>query len=692
MTVRRQNKGNWPLYAVWLIILVSTIAITRFYGVESSSFYGIAETREIVVNFEDAVEIKKVSVTEGQSVEKGMLMVELSSPDLMLKINHISHQLDQLKAQKGVDQSAVHSRLRQLKAEKAARKNELENRIAQLENQYKINKSLLSGLKSTPSGSGYGDNDGNSPMELKIRSLKEELRLCINPLTIQIELLQKTLVNAKDPIKIQLERLENELALLWKENSKLNIYAQISGIIGSVNFKPGETVSPFSPILTLHTRTPSFIKGYIYENAYADIGMGEKVNVASLAIANSVITGSVVGIGARIVAYPERLRKHPDLQIWGREVVIRIPVNNHFILGEKVLITSSVKKPGVADQLKRLFTPSESIAGILQACMNYSFQGEILQASKNYSSQGEILQACKTFFPQEDVLPVIPLYTKGIEASALLYLEAIDRYMVLSDDTPGNAPLVMLMDYHGNITKEESIVGLDKINDMESVAEGEKGIIYIAPSLSTNRKGKIKAAGKHLISIQRHGEHFALVGRTDLYSLLMTHAKAERGTPWADFILDGISEKLLYMEGMTYRGGALFLGFKAPLMNGKSVILRINEIDRAMKTETLKPGQISIWKSVCLRHGKDQTQERISDLFYFEGTLYLTGTPLMKKKGYRSGSLWKLDETTGAPICLTGFKDLQPEGMAVGKEKNTLMICFDQGRKEKSKICVVKVK
>lgn len=76
--MRRQNKGNWPLYAVWLIILVSTIAITRFYG-----------------------------------------------------------------------------------------------------------------------------NDGNSPMEMKIRSLKEELSLCINPLTIQIELLQNTLVNAEDPIKIQ---------------------------------------------------------------------------------------------------------------------------------------------------------------------------------------------------------------------------------------------------------------------------------------------------------------------------------------------------------------------------------------------------------------------------------------------------------------------------------------------------------
>ena len=666
MKLHKQNKGNGLLYAVWLAILIATVAITRFYSVESSNFYGIAETREIVVNFEGSVEIKKINVTEGQSVEQGILLVELSSPDLMLKINHISHQLDQLKAQKGVDKSEIQSKLRQLKAQKAAKENELENQIAQLENQYKINKSLLSGLKSIPNGNGYGVDEGSSPMALKIKNLKEELRLCVNPIKIQIELFQTTLANSKDPVKIQVERLEKELTLLRGGNSKLNIDAQISGIIGSVNFKPGATVSPFAPILTLHTRTPSFIKGYIYEKTYADIEMDENVNVASLAIANKNITGVVVGIGARIVPYPERLRKHPDFQIWGREVLIQIPENNHFILGEKVLITSSVKKMGFADQLKLLFAPSESMA--------------------------DVLQTCKNFLLKDDILPITPLETQGIEASAILYLEDIDRYMVLSDDTPGNAPLVMLMDSHGSITRETPIAGLDRIDDMESVAEGEKGVLYISSSLGTGKKGRIKAARKHLISVQRQENSFSLVGMIDIYSLLMTHAQTAAGVPWADFVLGGITENTLDMEGLMYKEGALFLGFKAPFMNGKSVILKIDEIDQVIKTETLKPGQVSIWRTVRLQRGEDQLQEGISDLLYFDGALYLTGTPLMKKEGSRSGTLWKLDESTGTPICHTHFKDLQPEGIAVGKEMNTLMVCFDQGSKTKSKICIVKVK
>ncbi len=658
--MRKQIAGNWPLYGVWFIILLSTIAITLFYNIESSSFYGIAETREIVVNFEGAVEIKRISVTEGQSVEKGAILVELTSPDLMLKINHISHQLEQLKAQKGVDKSEVLSRLRQLKAEKVAKENELENQIVQLENQYTINKSLLSGLKSISKNNEVQDYNNNSPIQLKIRNLKKELSLSVNPLIIQIELLNKTLANSENPIEIQVERLENELNILREEKTKLNIYAQISGIIGSVNFKPGAKVTPFAPILTLHTKTPSFVKGYIYENVYSPIAMGECVNVVSLAAAETVIKGCVVGIGARIVEYPVRLRKHPDMQVWGREVVIRIPVNNKFILGEKVMIAASEKKQGFAYKLKKLLKISESIAG------------------------GTRTDTIISNHPV--ILPVVPLETKGIEASAALYLKDIDKYMLLSDDTPDNSPLVFIMDLNGRVIKETLIEGSDKINDMESVAEGQNGVLYIASSLGAGKKGKVKKSGKRLISVRRSGDTFSLIGMVDLHSLLKESALKESEAEWAGFILDGIAGKSLDIEGLFYRDGALFLGFKAPLLNGQSMILKISDIDNVIKNKN-KTCQISLWQSVQLKG-----QEVISGMLYINDILYITGTPLKKKAGTRSGSLWKFDEKTGVVIRLIHFENFQPEGIAAGKNKDTLMICFDQGRNKKSNYCNIRVK
>lgn len=663
--MRKQITGNWLLYGVWFIILTSTIAITLFYNVESSSFYGIAETREIVVNFESAVEIKRIGVTEGQSVEEGALLVELTSPDLMLKINHISHQLEQLKAQKGVDKSEILSRLRQLKAEKAAKENELENQIAQLENQYTINKSLLSGLKSISKKHEVQDYTNNSPMQLKIRNLKKELSLSVNPLIIQIELLNKTLANSENPIEIQVERLENELNFLREEKTRLNIYAQISGIIGSVNYKPGAKVSPFAPILTLHTKTPSFIKGYIYENAYSAIAMGECVNVVSLNAAETVIKGCVVGIGARIVEYPVRLRKHPDMQVWGREVVIQIPVNNQFILGEKVMIAASEKKQGFAYKLKELFKTSESIAGVSKTDT----------AISNHPV----------------ILPVVPLETKEIEASAAFYLKDIDKYLLLSDDTPDNSPLVFIMDSTGRVIKETLISGLDKISDMESVADGENGTLYIASSLGAGKNGRVKESGKRLISVRRRGDSFSLIGRVDLYSLLKSSALKESESEWAGLILDGIAGNALDIEGMFYRDSALFLGFKAPLLNGHSMIVKLSDIDNVIKNKN-KTCQVSLWQSVQLKGDNGHMQEGISGMLYLNDTIYLTGTPLKKTAGTRSGSLWKLDEKTGAVSRLTRFETYQPEGIAAGKNKDTLMICFDQGRNKKSNYCNIRVK
>jgi hypothetical protein len=48
--------------------------------------------------------------------------------------------------------------------------------------------------------------------------------------------------------------------------------------------------------------------------------------------------GVISGLGHRIIEIPERLRKIPELRTYGREVLIEIPNNNHFLQKEKVLL------------------------------------------------------------------------------------------------------------------------------------------------------------------------------------------------------------------------------------------------------------------------------------------------------------------------------------------------------------------
>jgi len=350
-----RNGNSYILYIFWLLILICVVFISILFDKESTSFHGIAQTSEVIVNSESAVEIKSIKVVEGQSVKQGELLVELSSPEQVLKINQISHQLQQIKAQKGLNKTEIISKIRQLRAEKISTTSAINFQIRQLETQYQINRELTSSLKSIADDKKSRKRKLTNPVTIRIESLKKELALSINPINIQISLLRKTLKNSGSPLKIQVEKLEKELELLKEENSKLSIYSKITGIIGGINFKVGEVVAPFEPILSTYIKTPSFIKGYIHENLHTKIAVGQKVKIISIADPNNTITGTVVGVGTKIVEYPARLRKRPDFQVWGKDVMIQIANQNSFTLGEKVLINSMMAGDSWSDKLKNIF-------------------------------------------------------------------------------------------------------------------------------------------------------------------------------------------------------------------------------------------------------------------------------------------------------------------------------------------------
>ncbi len=334
-------KGKIILYLVWAIVL--TIILVAYRGgdkKEYTAFYGIAETGEIAVNSENAVDIKKIHVVPGQEIDKGMLIVELDRPELNIKINEISHKLEELKVNKATEEGAIKSQINQLKAQLASTTSDINYKIKQIKTQHDINRELTIGLKSIENYNEKEEPSGfGNPMDLKIESLEKELELAKNLIRIKLKLLNDELSSPGNAYSIRMESMGKELNLLFEEKHKLLIYSQISGVIGSVNYKEGEKVSPFNPILTLHTKSPSYVIGYIHENVYNEVTIGDKLSIVSLASRSNHTSGEVVGVGSRIVEYPVRLRRRPEFQFWGREVQIKIPQDNHFLLGERVRIS-----------------------------------------------------------------------------------------------------------------------------------------------------------------------------------------------------------------------------------------------------------------------------------------------------------------------------------------------------------------
>ncbi len=395
------------------------------------------------------------------------------------------------------------------------------------------------------------------------------------------------------------------------------------------------------------------------------MALDDKVKILSLAgggVANTarpVFIGQVVGVGSRIVPYPKRLSKHQDLQLWGREILVRIPEQNDLILGEKVMIESG----GAQGLLERIFGSKPS------------------QAKSRAQSRRAPVQAAKPKPVGSGEAKAIQDLQHHVEASAVHYLPDIKRYLLLSDDTPQKRPLLFLMDASGRVTDEVQIQGLKKVNDLEAIAAGEGQTLYLACSQNRSRKGKLKRSRRLLLRVKRQGKRITLDGKVDLHTLLNSAAAAAVGAPWAKFI-GGAAD--VDLEGLAYRDGALLLGYKAPLAAGRSLILRLGQLDALFNKRQIPAGAVSIFLRLRLQRKGASRQEHISGLTYRGGQLLITSTA----KG--QGSLWRLTKAN-TPALVRAFDGLRPEGLALSPDPKRLIVVFDQGGKAASRFTLIKV-
>lgn len=320
---------------LWAAAVISLFLINSDFKSDANIFLGIAQTDELVINFQSDTEINQVLVTSGQQVSQGEVLMEVDHPQLSARIVQLESQIQEYRASSRKSDNENAALVVQLEAQKKARASELNLEINQLTSQLELNKELNKELKSIPQSTG---GTTQNPVELRIESLKEELKLSNQSFQAQIDQLRAANDTGSNPVEILINNLMGELALLREEQEQQRVTAPIDGIVGSVNFSAGEIVSSFTPIMTITSKTPSFVVGYIHENSAQSIDAGDVVEVVREGTREAAIAGDVVGVGSRIVEYPIRLRKNPEIPVWGREVQIKIPEENGLLLGEKLII------------------------------------------------------------------------------------------------------------------------------------------------------------------------------------------------------------------------------------------------------------------------------------------------------------------------------------------------------------------
>lgn len=319
---------------VWVSVLAATGVVTVLMRADRTDFRGIAEDSKQSVSSASAVEIVELMVEPGQIVSVGDTLVRLRDHELSVRIAEILHDIQDASGDARLNKAESQRRISELGAAYQARKAEYLGEIRTLQEQRERNRGLVSGFQAM--GLQPPDSSGGEALQDRIQALEHQIQVEEAGMRSQVALLEGSKGDLSRLATTRNEAIRSELALLREEESRLTILALADGVVDSINFRVGEKVSPFAPILTISGHRPTLVRGYIHEKLPIHLVVGDSVDVSTVGMRTARLRGVVVGLGSRIMEFPLRLWKIPNFPLWGREVIVRIPADNPLLLGEMV--------------------------------------------------------------------------------------------------------------------------------------------------------------------------------------------------------------------------------------------------------------------------------------------------------------------------------------------------------------------
>ncbi|MCK5830350.1 MAG: hypothetical protein KAH20_08610 [Methylococcales bacterium] len=633
----------------WVIALIGIFILSSSFSDKSVHFFGIAGEREQIINFQYPVEVVQSFVVEGKVVKQGEEILEVKRYELDSELSSTNQEIRQYQLQKKEAENSMKSQLANLKARKQAVIADMDYQIHVLELRYKMNTNMLNSI------SGENSVKDSKIVNTELDDLKRKRHFSVQAIQAEIDGLFKQLNSTNRPIDAQINELFSRKIELQRQTTGLKVKAQFDGRIGSVNFKTGELVSPFQPIMSVHSRIPRYIKGYINENILNDVKVGHTVWVKSIALNKSEnpMEGVVESLGNRIVEYPERLKKNALVPAWGREVVVRLNnLENPLLFGEKVQVL--LENPKLGDQVLQLVSDAEALD---EKIIEDQFTGTI-------KSTNSKIKANK------------------IEASGVLWNPKSSHYILLNDEEKKGRAGVYIMDEEGVISQRLDINGLDEngIDDLESISF-DKDYFYILSSLSHNKKDKLKAKRRKLIRFKYQQHQVTEHQEIDLYKILVAIKDAEKtNVQLASFLNQAIDNHSIDIEAHFIENNSLYLGFKTPFKDGKETLLiKIKDVESLFKGGI---PQAENWQAFALLDPETGKPMQLSDMLMIDDQLFLLSS---SRSTTKKSVLWRYHLANKTLKAIRHFSGLKAEGISYRPEKSMFMVVFDEGGKKKSK-------
>jgi len=280
-----------------------------------------------------------------------------------------------------------------------------------------------------------------------------------------------------------------------------------------------------------------------------------------------------------------------------------------------------------------------------------------------------------------------------LEMSGLAWSATLDRYLVVVDDSidlaqdARHAPFVLAMARTGKVDDETvPIVGVDELDDAESLTAGPGDTFYLLTSHAPNRAGKLSKPRRQLLLLKLEQRKLRVAGNVDLL-----HGKGDISHQLEKV---GLGDAAVDLEAVTYRDGALYIGMKSPLLlDDSAAIFRLETLDEVFAGGKVPKHTLSLWGQVKLSvppanagAGAGTVGEGIADLaFGPDGALYLCANAPKGRPHDGGGALWRIATPKGGRMEATlvrRFPGLKPEGVTVAPDTRALTLVFDRDRRD----------
>ncbi len=330
-------KGLSKLF--YLLILLLGVAFFVYFQkgqMEVLSFYGFSESNETEINYNYPVVLDQILVTPGQEVKQGDILLKLNRISSKETLSEEPYKIQELAAESKLWVQRKEDDLLRTKQEKQHESNERKRKVEELEKKLAYKKSLVDDLQSiSVPQSSY------NPIVDEIAILKKEMQEIEQKYDLEIVGINNELALGKNPYAQRVKLLKAEAQ--FQEDKKVReiiVTAPTDGLIGNVYCKEAEHIPSYKTLLSFYEPHSGLIRGFVHEDLTLEVALGDEFKVSSLKDSEVSYTGTVTGLGSRIVEIPTRLRKMPDIKTYGREVLISIAKDNSFLQKEKVAISN----------------------------------------------------------------------------------------------------------------------------------------------------------------------------------------------------------------------------------------------------------------------------------------------------------------------------------------------------------------